>query len=77
MANSSGEPSQSFAMGVTVIFAIMGFSVVLIPVKAGIFPVPEALNPMLVLSLVQLYVVPATALPSNIISETVLSLQVT
>ena len=44
-------------VGVTVIVAITGLVPVLIAVKAGIFPLPDAANPIEVKSFVQLNVV--------------------
>ena len=52
-------PSQPLALGVTVIFACTGTTPLLIVENEGIFPVPEAANPMDGLSLVQLYAVGA------------------
>ena len=40
--------------------AVTGILLLLMAVKAAMFPVPAALRPMLVLLLVQLYTVPAT-----------------
>lgn len=60
--NVSGVPGTPFTDGVTVIVAIAGVVPVLVPVKAGRFPVPLAPNPIDVLLLVQLKVVPATGL---------------
>jgi hypothetical protein len=62
MVNVPGVPAQPFAEGVTVIVAVTGLAVVLVAVKAGIAPVPVAPRPMDVALLVQLYVVPLTAL---------------
>ena len=61
MVKVSGVPVQPLAVGVTVMVALMGALVVLVAVKAAIFPDPLAASPMAVLSLVQLKVVPATS----------------
>ena len=63
MVKVCAGPSQPLADGVTVIVAVKSFSVVFVAVKAGMFPVPEAANPMEVLLFVQLYTTPATAFP--------------
>lgn len=47
-------PPQPDAVGVTVMVAVIGALVVLVAVKAGILPVPDAARPMAVLLLVQL-----------------------
>src|SRR5690606_14576666 len=67
--NSSGVPSQLFAVGVTVILATMGSLVLLVAVKLLISPSPEAAKPMAVLSLVQRKVVPETLLPAKLMVE--------
>lgn len=54
-------PVQPVADGVTVIVAVIGALVVLVAVNAAILPVPDAASPIVVLLLVQLYTVPATA----------------
>jgi hypothetical protein len=46
-------PTQPFAVGVTVMVAIMGFDVAFIAEKAAILPVPLAAKPMLVVLFVQ------------------------
>ena len=57
-------------VGVTVIVAITGLVPVLMAVKAGIFPIPEAAKPIEVKSLVQLYVVvPFTFVVENSIKD--------
>ena len=52
MVNVVGGPLQGLLNGVTVIVAEIGFAVVLVTVKALIFPFPEAGKPMDGLSLV-------------------------
>ena len=61
MVNVSGMPGQPAADGVTVIVAVTGALLVLIAVNEGIFPLPEAAKPIVVLLFVQLKVVPLTA----------------
>ena len=61
MVNICGKPVQPFADGVTVIVAVTGALVILTALKAGIFPVPLAANPIEVLLFVQLKAVPLTA----------------
>lgn len=46
MVNVVGGPLQGLLNGVTVIVAVIGFAVVLVAVKALIFPFPEAGKPM-------------------------------
>ena len=60
--NVSGVPGTLLIYGVTVIVAIAGMVPVLVAVNDGRFPVPLAPNPIDVLLLVQLKVVPATGL---------------
>lgn len=57
-----GDPSQPFAVGVTVIVAISITLEVLVAVNDAILPLPVAANPILVLLFVQLNVVPLTEL---------------
>ena len=57
--NVNGVPLQPLADGVTMIVAVTIAEPVLIPVKAGITLEPVPTNPMVVLLLVQLKVVPA------------------
>ena len=61
MVNVSGMPGQPAADGVTVIVAVTGALLVLIAVNEGIFPLPEAAKPIVVLLFVQLKVVPLIA----------------
>lgn len=57
----TGVPVQPEADdGVTVMVAVIGAAVLLVAVKLGILPVPDAARPMAVLLFVQLYTVPAT-----------------
>lgn len=58
-----GLPAQPFAVGVTVIVAILEELNVFCPVKTGIEPFPESINPVDGLELVQLKVVPAVVEP--------------
>ena len=60
MVNDVDDPVQPLAVGVTVIVAVIGDVVLLIAVKAGIFPLPFAARPIAVLLFVQSNVVPAT-----------------
>ena len=53
-------PGQPFAVGIMVIVAVMEAFVVFVVIKEGMFPVPLAPKPILVLLLVQVNVVPAT-----------------
>ena len=61
MVNVVDEPVQLFALGVTVMVATCAVVPLLVAVNEAISPVPLAARPMLVLLLVQLYVLPATA----------------
>ena len=54
-------PGQPLLVGVTVIVETTGVVPVLDAVNEAMSPVPLAPNPVVVLSLVQSYVVPATA----------------
>lgn len=54
-------PAQPAADGVTVMVAVCTVPVALVAMKLAMLPVPEAAKPILVLLLVQLYTVPATA----------------
>lgn len=67
-------PGQPPAVGVTVIVAITGTLVVLIAVKDGIFPLPLAVKPIDVLSLVQVKFV-APNVPVKFIALVVAPLQ--
>ena len=49
-------------VAVTLIVAVIGLVVVVVAVKAGVFPEPLAANPMAVLLFVQLNVAPAGVL---------------
>ena len=57
-----GVPTQELAVGVTVMFAIIGAVVVLVAVKEAILPVPFAANPIVTLSFVQVKVAPVVGL---------------
>lgn len=61
-------------VGVTVIVPLIAAAVVLVAVKAGMFPCPLATSPMAVFELVQLKIVPATV-PENVIAVVVAPLQ--
>ena len=60
-------PVQPYSVGVTVIVATEGSVVVFVGANLDIFPVPFGPRPMLVLSLVQVYVAPVV--PVKSISE--------
>ncbi len=62
MMNVFGLPGQPFADGVTVIVAVTATLLLLIAVKAGIFPLPLAASPMEVLLFVHVKLVFATGL---------------
>ena len=61
MVNVCGVPGQPAADGITVIVAVTGALVKLITVNTGIFPLPFAAKPIVVLLFVQLKVVPLIA----------------
>ena len=61
MVNVCGVPGHPAADGVTDIVAVTGALVKLITVNTGIFPLPLAAKPIVVLLFVQLKVVPLTA----------------
>ena len=46
MVKVSDGPGQPFTVGVTVIVAVIGPELVFSGTNAGIFPVPDAANPM-------------------------------
>jgi hypothetical protein len=54
----TGVPVHPPALGVTVIVEVMGFEVVFVAVNGKIEPLPLAAKPVVVLSFVQLKVVP-------------------
>ena len=60
IVNDEEGPAQLLAVGVTMMVAVTGAIPALTAVNDAILPVPVAANPMLVVLLVQLYVVPAT-----------------
>ena len=67
IVNVAGVPEQPFAVGVTVIWAKIGATVLLVAVKDGmLFPVPLAAKPIAILLLVQLKVVKGTGPDSRI-----------
>ena len=53
-----GVPTQPFKDGVIITVEVIGLFVLLVAVKAGKIPVPEAAKPIAVLLFVQEYVVP-------------------
>ena len=65
MVNVCGVPVQPLATGVTVIVATCVVAPLLIAVNDAMLPLPPAARPMLVLSLVQLKVVPVSV-PVNV-----------
>ena len=74
MVNVLAGPVQPLKDGVTVMVAVTGAEVLLIPVNEEISPVPLAANPIAGLLLVQLYIVPLTV-PVKCIAEVALPLQ--
>lgn len=74
MVKVDGVPVHPLAAGVTVMVAEIVEPVVLVAVKAGIFPVPLALKPIAVLLLVQVKVVPVTG-PERVVTGTAVPLQ--
>ena len=72
MVNVLAVPGQVLPalvkLGVTVMVAVMGALVVLMPINEAILPVPLAPKPMLVLLLVQSYTVLATLEPVKLIA---------
>ena len=68
MVNVLAGPVQPFKDGVTVIVAVTGKAVLLIPVNEAISPVPLAANPIEGSLFVQLYTVPLKA-PAKFIAE--------
>ena len=57
-----GVPTQPLAVGVTVMFAVIGAVVVFVAENEAISPVPLAAKPIVTLSLVQSKVVPVVGL---------------
>ena len=57
-----GVPGQPATVGVTVIVEVIAAAVKLVAVNDGVFPVPEAPNPMAAFVFVQAYVAPAGVL---------------
>jgi hypothetical protein len=55
-------PVQPASVGVTVMVDVIGEPVAFVAVKAGVFPFPEAANPIPVLEFVQVKVAPAGVL---------------
>ena len=75
IVNDCGVPVQPFAVGVTVIVAVMGDELELLAANAAISPEPLAAKPMPGVLFVQLYVVPATAEPVKVIIDVLVLLQ--
>jgi hypothetical protein len=74
MVNVWLAPVQPFAAGVTVTVAVCSAdALLLVPVKAGMLPVPDVAKPTVALLFVQLYTVPAT-LPVKLVAATVVAL---
>ena len=68
-----GVPKHPLAViGVTVMVATIGALAVLVAVNVGIFPVPFAANPMLLLSFVHVNVAPVVALVKIAVGTNVL-----
>jgi hypothetical protein len=74
VVNVVGVPVHPFAVGVTVIVAVIGEVVALIAVNAGILPEPLAASPIAVLLLVHVNVVPVTG-PDKLLAEQQLTAQ--
>jgi len=62
MVKDVGIPVQAFAVGVTVMVAVIGVVPGFKPMNAGIFPFPEAAKPIAGLLFVHVNVVPVTLL---------------
>ena len=60
IVNVDGVPVQPFAVGVTLIVAVIGEAVALVAVNEGILPEPLAARPIDVLLFVHVNVVPLT-----------------
>ena len=60
IVNVFGVPVHPFAVGVTLIVAVIGKVVALVAVNEGIFPVPLAVRPIAVVLFVHANVVPLT-----------------
>ena len=60
MVKVVGVPVHPFAVGVTVIVAVIGDVIALVAVKEGTLPEPFAARPIAVLLFVQVNVVPLT-----------------
>ena len=70
----NGVPVQPFAVGVTVIVALIADVVPFVAVKDGMFPDPLAARPIAVLLLVHVNVVPETG-PLNVVTGAVAAAQ--
>ena len=67
-------PGQPLAVGITVMVADIGAAPAFVAMKAAMFPVPEAANPIVVLLFVQVNVPPAGVL-AKLVTGTVTPLQ--
>jgi hypothetical protein len=67
IVNVTGVPGQDPIVGVTVTVEEIEFEVEFVAVKAAMFPVPFAPNPVAVLLLLHVYVEPAV--PEKVIAE--------
>jgi hypothetical protein len=68
--NVDGIPVHPFAVGITVIVAVIGEVVAFVAVNEGIFPAPLAARPIAVLLFVQVNVVPLTGPDKLVIGAT-------
>ena len=62
MVYAFGVPRQPATVGVTVMVAVMAAPPKFVPVNAGVFPTPDAANPIAVFEFVQVNVPPAGVL---------------
>ncbi len=74
MVKLAGTPGQPFNVGTIVTTAVIAAPLLLVAVKAGIFPVPEAPSPIAVLLLVHENVVPGAG-PDITVADAVDPLQ--
>ena len=70
IVNVDSVPVQPFAVGVTLIVAVIGEAVALVAVNEGILPEPLAARPIDVLLFVQVNVVPLTGPDKLVIGAT-------
>ncbi len=66
MVKVSAVLAHPLAVAIIEMIAVIGAVVLFVGVNTGIFPVPEAANPIAGLEFVQVYVVPATPLVNTI-----------